>query len=95
MAKWRVLFFLVSLVAWATRVDTPVFAQTQTTDEKEDSMKTTLGLAVALVALSPPARDGSQEAVSGTATSPDRIPIRYHAAGKGDPALSITRCRIL
>lgn len=34
MAKWRVLFFLVSLVAWATRVDTPVFAQTQTTDKK-------------------------------------------------------------
>ena len=34
MAKWRVLFFLVSLVAWATRVDTPVFAQTQTSDKK-------------------------------------------------------------
>ena len=55
-------------------------------------MKTTLGLAVALVALSPPARDGSQEAVSGTATSPDRIPIRYHAAGKGDPALVFVHC---
>jgi ketosteroid isomerase-like protein len=38
MAKWRVLFFLVSLVACATRVDTPVFAQTQTTDKKEQDM---------------------------------------------------------
>ena len=38
MAKWRVLFFLVSLVAWATRVDTPVFAQTQTTDKKAQDM---------------------------------------------------------
>lgn len=38
MAKWRVLFFLVGLVAWATRVDTPVFAQTQTTDKKEKDM---------------------------------------------------------
>jgi len=55
-------------------------------------MKTTLGLAVALVALSPPARAGSQGAVSGTATSPDRIPIRYHAAGKGDPALVFVHC---
>ena len=32
MAKWRVLFFLVSLVAWAIRGDTAVFAQTQTTN---------------------------------------------------------------
>ena len=55
-------------------------------------MKTTLGLAIALVALSPPARAGSQGAVSGTATSPDRIPIRYHAAGKGDPALVFVHC---
>jgi hypothetical protein len=38
MAKWRVLFFLVSLVAWATRVDNPVFAQTQTTDKKAQDM---------------------------------------------------------
>ena len=38
MAKWRVLFFLVSLVAWATGVDTPVFAQTQTTDKKAQDM---------------------------------------------------------
>lgn len=38
MAKSRVLFFLVSLVAWATRVDTPVFAQTQTTDKKAQDM---------------------------------------------------------
>jgi uncharacterized protein (TIGR02246 family) len=38
MAKWSVLFFLVSLVAWATRVDTPVFAQTQTTDQKAQDM---------------------------------------------------------
>ena len=38
MTKWRVLFFLVSLVAWATRVDTPVFAQTQTTDKKAQDM---------------------------------------------------------
>src|SRR5262245_42910654 len=74
MAKWRVLFFVVSLVAWATRVDTPVFAQTQTTDKKEKDMA------------------GSQGAVSGTATSPDRIPIRYHAAGKGDPALVFIHC---
>ncbi len=55
-------------------------------------MKTTLCLVVALVALSPPARAGSQGAVSGTATSPDRIPIRYHAAGKGDPALVFVHC---
>lgn len=55
-------------------------------------MKTTLCLAVALVALSSPARAGSQGAVSGTATSPDRIPIRYHAAGKGDPALVFVHC---
>ena len=55
-------------------------------------MKTTLGLCVALVALSPPARAGSQGDVSGTATSPDGIPIRYHAAGKGDPALVFVHC---
>ena len=55
-------------------------------------MKTTLCLAVALVALSAPARAGSQGAVSGTATSPDGIPIRYHAAGKGDPALVFVHC---
>src|SRR5207253_5827184 len=61
-------------------------------EAKEDSMKTTLGLAIALVALSPPARAGSQGAVSGTATSPDGIPIRYHAAGKGDPALMFVHC---
>jgi pimeloyl-ACP methyl ester carboxylesterase len=55
-------------------------------------MKTTLGLVIALVALSPPARAGSQRAVSGTATSPDGIPIRYDAAGKGDPALVFVHC---
>src|SRR5512143_2546610 len=55
-------------------------------------MKTTLGLVIALVALSPPARAGSQGAVSGTATSPDGIPIRYHATGKGDPALVFVHC---
>ena len=38
MAKLRVLFFLVSLVAWATKVDVPVFAQVQTTDRKEEDM---------------------------------------------------------
>jgi ketosteroid isomerase-like protein len=38
MAKWRVLCFLVSLVAWAARFDTPVFAQTQTTDKKAQDM---------------------------------------------------------
>ena len=38
MVKWRVLLFLVSLVAWATRVDTPVLAQTQTTDKKAQDM---------------------------------------------------------
>ena len=38
MAKWRVLLFLLGLVAWATRVDTPVLAQTQTTDKKEKDM---------------------------------------------------------
>ena len=46
-------------------------------------MKTTLGLAIALVALSPPAWAGSQGTVSGTATSADGVPIRYDAAGKG------------
>jgi pimeloyl-ACP methyl ester carboxylesterase len=55
-------------------------------------MKAILGLAVALVALSPSARAGSQGAVSGTATSPDGIPIRYHAAGKGKPALVFVPC---
>ena len=35
MAKLRVLFFLVSLVAWATKFDVPVFAQVQATDKKE------------------------------------------------------------
>src|SRR5664279_564414 len=38
MTKWRALFFLVNLLAWATRVDTPVFAQTQTTDKKGQDM---------------------------------------------------------
>src|SRR6266498_3949336 len=38
MAKWRVLFFLVGIVVWATRVDTPVFAQTQKTDKKAQDM---------------------------------------------------------
>jgi len=55
-------------------------------------MKTTLGLAVVLVALSPPARAGSRGAVSGTATSPDGVLIRYDAAGKGDPALVLVHC---
>jgi pimeloyl-ACP methyl ester carboxylesterase len=55
-------------------------------------MKTTLCLAIALVALSPPARAGSQGAVSGTATSPDGVLIRYDAAGKGDPALVFVHC---
>ena len=38
MAKWRVLFFLVSLMALATRVDTPVFAQTRATDKTAQDM---------------------------------------------------------
>src|SRR5438876_8530090 len=38
MAKLRVLFFLVSLVVWATKVDVPVFAQLQTTDKKAQDM---------------------------------------------------------
>lgn len=38
MATWKVLFFLVSLVAWATRVDTLVLAQTQTTDKEAQDM---------------------------------------------------------
>ena len=38
MAKLRVLFFLVSLVVWATKVDIPVFAQVQTTDKKAQDM---------------------------------------------------------
>lgn len=55
-------------------------------------MKTMLGVAVALLALSPPARAGSQRAVSGAATSPDGVPIRYDAAGKGDLALVFVHC---
>src|SRR5947208_15435516 len=38
MAKLKVLFFLVSLVVWATKVDVPVFAQIQTTDKKAQDM---------------------------------------------------------
>src|SRR5438094_496449 len=38
MAKLRVLFFLVSLVVWATKVDVSVFAQVQTTDKKAQDM---------------------------------------------------------
>jgi ketosteroid isomerase-like protein len=38
MAKWRVLIFLVSLAVCANKVDTPVFAQTQTTDKKAQDM---------------------------------------------------------
>src|SRR5256714_12050587 len=38
MAKLRVLFFLVSLVVWATKVGVPVFAQVQTTDKKAQDM---------------------------------------------------------
>src|SRR5256712_3516202 len=38
MPKLRVLFFLVSLVVWATKVDVPVFAQVQTTDKKAQDM---------------------------------------------------------
>ena len=38
MAKLRILFFLVSLVVWATKVDVPVFAQVQTTDKKAQDM---------------------------------------------------------
>jgi ketosteroid isomerase-like protein len=34
MTKLRVLFFLVSLVVWATKVDVPIFAQVKTTDKK-------------------------------------------------------------
>ncbi|HTR04501.1 MAG TPA: alpha/beta hydrolase [Thermoanaerobaculia bacterium] len=55
-------------------------------------MKTTFCLAVALVALSPPAKAGSQGGVSGTATSPDGVPIRYDSAGKGDPTLVFVHC---
>jgi len=55
-------------------------------------MRMILGLAVAFVALSLPARAGSQAAVSGTAISSDGIPIRYDAAGKGDPALVFVHC---
>jgi ketosteroid isomerase-like protein len=38
MPKSRVLFFLVSLVVWATKVEVPVFAQVQTTDKKAQDM---------------------------------------------------------
>src|SRR5438876_10623133 len=38
MAKLRVLFFLVSLVVWATKVDVPVYAQVKTTDKKAQDM---------------------------------------------------------
>ncbi len=38
MAKWRVLFFLVSLVVCVTRVDVPVFAQVKTTDDTAQDM---------------------------------------------------------
>jgi len=38
MAKLRGLFFLVSLVVWATKVDVPVFAQVKTTDKKAQDM---------------------------------------------------------
>jgi pimeloyl-ACP methyl ester carboxylesterase len=55
-------------------------------------MKRTLGLALLLLALSPPARAGSQGTVSGTATSADGVAIRYDAAGKGDPALVFVHC---
>jgi pimeloyl-ACP methyl ester carboxylesterase len=55
-------------------------------------MTTTLCLAAALLAVSPPARAGSRGAVSGLATSPDGVPIRYDAAGKGDPALVFVHC---
>ena len=55
-------------------------------------MNTTLSLAVALVALSPPAKPGSQGAVSGTAASSDGVLLRYDSAGKGDPALVFVHC---
>ncbi len=55
-------------------------------------MKRALGLAIALVALSSPVWAGSQRAASGTATSADGVPIRYDAAGKGDPALVFVHC---
>lgn len=54
-------------------------------------MKRTLGLAIALVALSSPVWAGSQGAAS-AATSADGVPIRYAAAGKGDPALVFVHC---
>ena len=38
MARLIVLFFLVSLVVWATKVDVTVFAQVQATDKKEEDM---------------------------------------------------------
>ncbi len=38
MASWRLLSFLVGLVAWAPGVDAPVFAQTQTADKKAQDM---------------------------------------------------------
>jgi pimeloyl-ACP methyl ester carboxylesterase len=55
-------------------------------------MKRTLGLAIALVALSSPVWAGSQGAASGTATSADGVTIRYDAAGKNDPALVFVHC---
>ena len=38
MANLRVLFLLVSLVAWTTRVDVPAFSQVQTADKKAQDM---------------------------------------------------------
>ncbi|HVF47238.1 MAG TPA: DUF4440 domain-containing protein [Pyrinomonadaceae bacterium] len=38
MAKLRVLFFLISLMIWATKVNHPVFAQTTTTDKKAQDL---------------------------------------------------------
>jgi ketosteroid isomerase-like protein len=38
MDKLRVLFFLVSLAAWATKVDVPVLGQVKTTDKKAQDM---------------------------------------------------------
>ena len=55
-------------------------------------MNTTFCLAIALGALARPALASPQGSVSGTATSPDGIPIRYDAAGKGDPALVFVPC---
>src|SRR5438105_12560130 len=38
MAKLRVLYFLVSIVVWDTKVEVPFFAQLQTTDKKAEDM---------------------------------------------------------